>query len=280
MASVLVTGAGRGIGRACAVRLAAAGWDVYAGVRDEQSGAALAAVAPDRITPVALDVTDAEQIEALRQALPGRLDALVNNAGVAVGGALEALPIDQLRHQLEVNVVGQVAVTQATLPLLRTTRGRIVFISSISGMLASPMLGPYAASKFALEAIADALRMELRPWGIAVTLVEPGQIDTDIWRGAPDELDRTVAAMTPEHRELYAQHINGMRRSIPRAQKMASPVERVADAVLTALTAPHPKARYAAGRGAGIARTFKRFAPTRVTDRVLSATSGVPRKVS
>jgi NAD(P)-dependent dehydrogenase (short-subunit alcohol dehydrogenase family) len=280
MTSVLVTGASRGIGRAAALRLASAGWDVYAGVRSEADGAGLVAGAPDRVTPITLDVTDAEQVAALPHSLPARLDAVVNNAGVAVGGAIEALPVDQLRHQFEVNVVGQVAVTQAVLPLLRASRGRIVFISSISGMLASPMLGAYSASKFAIEAVADALRNELRPWGIAVTLVEPGQIDTDIWRGAPDELERTVAGMTPQHRELYAKHIEGMRRAIPRAQKMASPVDRVSDAVLKALTASHPKARYVAGRGAGISRTFKRFAPTSVTDRVLSATSGVPRKLA
>lgn len=278
MASVLITGASRGIGRASALRLAAAGWDVYAGVRKESDGTELTASASGSITPVTLDVTNPEHIAALHDALPERLDGVVNNAGIAVGGALEALPIERLREQLEVNVVGQVALTQAVLPMLRRTRGRVVFISSISGMLASPMLGPYAASKFAIEAVADALRLELRPWGLAVVLVEPGQIDTDIWRTAPEVLDQTVAAMTPEHRELYAAHIDGMRRAIPRAQKMASPVDRVAKVVERALTAEHPKARYVAGRGAGISASL-RHAPTRVRDRVLAATSGVPRRV-
>lgn len=277
MPNVLITGASRGIGRSVALRMAAAGWDVFAGVRSTEDGAGLVD-ASDRITPLQLDVTNAEHIAALDAALPERLDGVVNNAGIAVGGALEALPIEQMRHQLEVNVVGQLAVTQAVLPRLRSSQGRVVFISSISGMLASPMLGAYAASKFAIEALGDALRVELRPWGIPVVLVEPGQIDTDIWRGAPDTLDSTVGAMSAEHRALYAAHIEGMRKAIPRAQKMAVPVDKVARVVEKALTANRPKARYIAGRGAGATKVMARFAPSPVLDRVLGATSGVPRK--
>jgi NAD(P)-dependent dehydrogenase (short-subunit alcohol dehydrogenase family) len=278
MSNVLITGAGRGIGRAAALRMAAAGWDVWAGVRSAADGREIEAAAPGRVTAVELDVTNAEQIAALDGTLPQQLHGVVNNAGVAVGGAFEALPIDDLRQQLEVNVVGQVAVTQAVLPRLRTSRGRIVFISSISGLLASPMLGPYSASKFAIEAVGDALRIELRPWGIPVVLVEPGQIDTDIWRHAPQTLDATVATMSAEHRALYARHIEGMRTAIPRAQKMAVPVDWVAKTVEKALTANRPKARYLTGRGAGAAKTLARFAPTPVLDRVLGATSGVPRR--
>ena len=278
MPNVLITGASRGIGRAVALRMASAGWDVLAGVRSATDGDELVAAAPGRVTAIELDVTNAEQIAALDASLPERLDALVNNAGIAVGGALETLPLEDLRHQLEVNVVGQVAVTQAVLPRLRSSRGRLVFISSISGMIASPMLGPYSASKFAIEAIGDALRVELRPWGIAVILVEPGQIDTDIWRNAPDVLEETVGSMSAEHRALYARHIEGMRKAIPRAQRMAVPVERVAKAVERALTANRPKARYLAGRGAGASKALARFAPSPVLDRLLGATSGVPRK--
>lgn len=277
MPNVLITGASRGIGRAAAVRMAAAGWDVFAGVRSAKDGDELLAAAPGRITAVELDVTSADDIAALDAKLPERLDGVVNNAGIAVGGALEALPIEELRHQLEVNVVGQIAVTQAVLPRLRNSHGRIVFISSISGMLASPMLGAYAASKFAIEALGDALRVELRPWGIPVVLVEPGQIDTDIWRNAPDTLDSTVEVMSAEHRALYAGHIEGMRKAIPRAQKMAVPVDKVARVVEKALTANRPKARYTAGRGAGASKVMARFAPSPVLDRVLGATSGVPR---
>ena len=277
MPNVLITGASRGIGRAVALRMADAGWGVLAGVRSSADGDGLVA-ANGRIVPVELDVTNAEHIAALDTALPERLDGVVNNAGIAVGGALETLPIDELRLQLDVNVVGQVAVTQAVLPRLRAARGRVVFISSISGMLASPMLGAYAASKFAIEAIGDAFRVELRPWGIAVSLVEPGQIDTDIWRTAPDVLETTVASMSPEHQALYVRHIEGMRKSIPRAQRMAAPADRVAEAVEKALTAQRPRARYVAGRGAGAAKALARFAPSPVLDRVLGVTSGVPKK--
>ena len=276
MPTVLITGAGRGIGNATARHLAERGWDVLAGVRSTSDGQALAAHSP-RITPIPLDVTDAGQVAALGGALPTRLDAVVNNAGIAVGGALEALPIDELRQQLEVNVIGQVAVTQEVLPRLRESRGRVVFVSSISGMLTSPMLGAYSASKFAIEAIGDALRMELRPWRIAVSLVQPGQIDTDIWRGAPEVLEQTVGAMTPAHQALYAKHVDGMRRAIPRAQKMAVPVDRVSTVVERALTAKRPKPRYLVGKGARPAAAMARLAPTPVLDRILAATSGVPR---
>ena len=277
MPNVLITGAGRGIGRSAAERMAAAGWEVLAGVRSDADGEDVVAAAPDRITAVQLDVTNPDHIAALEKSLPRRLDAVVNNAGIAVGGALESLALDDLRHQLEVNVVGQVAVTQAVLPRLRESRGRILFISSISGMLTSPMLGAYSASKFAIEAIGDALRMELRPWHIAVSLVEPGQIDTDIWRGAPEVLEQTVAGMTPAHQALYAKHVEGMRRAIPRAQKMAVSVDGVSAAVERALTARRPKARYLVGKGARPASVMARFAPTPVLDKILAGTSGVPR---
>lgn len=278
MPNVLITGASRGIGRAAALRMAAAGWQVFAGVRSSADGENLSGTAGTRITPVELDVTNSAHLAALPGQLPERLDGVVNNAGIAVGGPLETLPLDELRHQLEVNVVGQVAVTQLLLPRLRASRGRIVFISSISGMLVSPMLGAYAASKFAIEAVGDAFRVELRPWGIGVSLVEPGQIDTDIWRNAPHTLDSAVAEMSAEHRALYAAHIEGMRKAIPRAQKMAVPVEGVARVIEKALTARRPKARYVVGRGAGGARLLARIAPSPALDRVLGATSGVPRR--
>lgn len=278
MPTVLVTGASRGIGRVTALRMAAAGWDVYAGVRRPQDGAALAAEASGGITPVQLDVTNDGDVAALAERLPGTLDALVNNAGIVVSGAVEALSIDGLRQQFEVNVVAQVAVTQALLAKLRESHGRIVFVSSVSGVLSSPMIGAYAASKFAIEALADALRMELRPWRIAVSLIEPGQIDTDLWRTAPDTLEETIAGMAPEHRQLYARHIEGSRRAIPRAQKIASSAEGVAKTIERALTAKRPKARYVTGRTSRTLVTLGRFAPQPMRDIVVAASTGVPRK--
>src|SRR6478672_5416541 len=191
MPSVLVTGAGRGIGKSIAEHLARHGWDVIAGIRNERDAAALTVLNPQRISSVILDVTDAGHIAALDESLPQRLDAIVNNAGIAVGGAMETVTSDEWRKQLEINVIGQLAVTQAVLPRLRESLGRVVFISSVNGQLSMPLVGAYCASKFALEAAADALRMELRPWGISVVVVEPAQTDTDLWRKADSIVDET-----------------------------------------------------------------------------------------
>jgi NAD(P)-dependent dehydrogenase (short-subunit alcohol dehydrogenase family) len=278
MPSVLVTGAARGIGRATTLRLAAAGWDVIAGVRQEADGEELLNPGPGPVTTVALDITDSEQIAALDRRLPDRLDALVNNAGVVVGGPLEAVPPSELRRQLEVNVVGQAAVTQAVLPRLRASRGRIVFVSSLSGLVATPMMGAYNASKFALEGMADALRMELAPWGIRVVIVEPAQTDTDLWRRADTDLDDAVATLTPAHRELYAKHIEGFRKTIPRSQRMAAPVERVAGTIEKALTAPRPRARYVVGAGPRAQALLAKITPTPMLDRMLRVGTGVPRR--
>src|SRR3954462_5410090 len=275
MPSVLVTGAARGIGHATALRLAGAGWDVFAGVRSDADSEALRA---DRITPVLLDITSSERVAALGGALPDRLDAVVNNAGIVVNGPIAALPLDELRRQLEVNVVGQVAVTQAVMPKLRASRGRVVFVSSLSGRVSTPMTGAYNASKFALEGLADALRMELRPWGIGVVLIEPAQTDTDLWRKADDAMDESVAALSPEHRELYAKHIDGARKMIPRAQKLASSVDGVAAVIERALTAKRPKARYVVGAGPKVQGAMAKVTPTPVIDAALRAATGVPRR--
>jgi NAD(P)-dependent dehydrogenase (short-subunit alcohol dehydrogenase family) len=269
--SVLVTGAGRGIGRAVALRLASHGWRVHAGVRRAADGEALrAAAASGTLVPVALDITDAGQVAALPGALGERLDAVVNNAGIVVSGPVEALRLEDVRAQLEVNVVGQVAVTQAVLPLLRAAGGRVVFISSISGRVASPFFGAYNASKFAVEGLADALRIELRPWGIRVVLVEPGSIDTDLWRRALETADEVEAGMAPEHRALYARQITVMRRAVAGIQRRTAPVEIVAAAVETALTADRPRARYVVGREARIEVALRVALPTRVVDAALA----------
>jgi NAD(P)-dependent dehydrogenase (short-subunit alcohol dehydrogenase family) len=164
MSTVLLTGAARGIGRATALRLAAQGWSVYAGVRSEAEALKREALTGE-LVPVLLDVTDSDQLAALDAGLPERLDAVVNNAGIVVDGPIEALTLEDLRRQVEVNVVGQAAVTQAVLPRIRASRGRIVFVSSLSGRVATPFMGAYSASKLALEWLADSLRIELRPWG-------------------------------------------------------------------------------------------------------------------
>ncbi|MCW2857788.1 MAG: Oxidoreductase, short chain dehydrogenase/reductase family protein [Marmoricola sp.] len=278
MRTVLVTGAGRGIGRATTIRLAAAGWHVLAGVRRTEDGERLAAEVTGTVEPVQLDITSADDIAALGGRLTS-LDAVVNNAGIVVGGPIEGLPLDDLRRQLEVNVVGQVAVTQAVLPLLRTSKGRVVFVSSLSGRIVTPMTGAYNASKFALEAVADALRMEVQPWRIKVSLVEPAQTDTDMWQTAEDELDATVESLTPDHRTLYDAHIAGMRKMIPMSQRMASPADKVAAAIERALTAGRPRARYVVGAGPKVQNAMARVTPTPMLDGMLRRVSGVPRSL-
>jgi NAD(P)-dependent dehydrogenase (short-subunit alcohol dehydrogenase family) len=278
MPRALVTGAGRGIGLATVQRLAAAGWDVIAGVRQAQDGERVAALAPGRITSATLDITDAGQVAALDDVVAGQLDAVVNNAGIAVTGPLEGLALADLRRQLEINVTGQLAVTQAVLPALRASRGRIVFVSSLSGRVANPMMGAYNASKYALEGMADALRMELSPWRVKVVLVEPAQTDTDLWRNADETVAQTVAALSDEHRQLYDKHITGMRKGVRLSQKMAAPVEGAAAVIEKALTAGRPRARYVVGTPARFQASLLPLTPTPLLDLVIKATFGVPRR--
>ena len=202
MPSVLVTGAASGIGSSMAEYLAARNWDVIAGVRTQQDADAVTAANPQRVTAVVLDVIDDDHLDALAGSLPTRLDAVVNNAGVAVSGPMEAVTTADWRKKLQVNVIGQLAVTRAVPPRIRASRGRIVFISSANGQVPMPMLGAYCASKFALEVAADAVRMELHTWGIRVVVVEPERRHTDMWRTADAVVEETEAALTPDLRAL------------------------------------------------------------------------------
>jgi NAD(P)-dependent dehydrogenase (short-subunit alcohol dehydrogenase family) len=263
--SVLVTGASSGIGEACVVRLRRGGWNVVAGVRRHEDGQRLRG---EGITPLLLDVTSDDQIAAAAEQVGERLDGLVNNAGVVVAAPLELLPLGELRGQLEVNLVGQVAVTQALLPALRAARGRVVFIGSIAGRSALPFLGPYAASKFALEAVADSLRVELRPFGIDVVLVRPGTIATSIWAKGETAAGEIVQAWPAEARELYARPVALFREAAAAAGRRAAPPDEVAKVVEHALTAPRPRTRYLVGRDARLRALLERL-PDRLRDRLL-----------
>lgn len=278
MPSVLVTGASRGIGKTISGHLAALGWDVFAGVRSELDGERLRAQAPS-ITPVILDVTHESHIAALDEALPPNLDAVVNNAGIVVAGPMEYVTPADLRSQFDINVVGQIAVTQAVLPRLRKSHGRIVFISSLNGKISMPLTGPYCASKFAIEAAADALRMELKPWGIAVVVVEPAQTDTDMWRTADALVEETAGAMSEQKRRLYDRHLAGLKKSIPMSQRLAGRPEKVAAVVEHALTARRPRARYVVGAGPRLQLAFMNRLPTAARDRVLRTLSSQPGRV-
>lgn len=263
--SILVTGASSGIGLASAVRLVRAGWRVYGGVRTE---AAAAALREHGVEPVELDVTEQAQIAAAAETVGPELHGLVDNAGIAIAAPLELVPLDELRHQLEVNVVGQVAVLQAVLPALRRARGRVVLMGSIGGRSALPFLGPYAASKHALEAIADSLRIELRPLGVGVSIVEPGSIATPIWRKGAERADSLRERSDADRAALYAAAVARFREVALSRGPGADP-EVVAKAVEHALTAGRPKARYLVGRDAHIRAWIERL-PTRLRDRVLA----------
>jgi NAD(P)-dependent dehydrogenase (short-subunit alcohol dehydrogenase family) len=276
MPSVLVTGAGRGIGRSIAEHLAGRDWDVIAGVRSDADAAAVTAANPRWIKAVILDVTNDAHIAELSESLPARLDGIVNNAGIAVGGPIETVGTADWRRQLEVNVIGQMAVTRAVLPRLRTSHGRVVFISSVNGRLSMPMVGPYCASKFALEAAADALRMELRPWHIPVVIVEPAQTDTDMWRTADTMVEEAEAALTLEQQALYARHIAGMKKMVPMAQRMAVDPAKVSAVVETSLTTRRPRARYVVGAGPKAQVILMANLPAAVRDLVLRKVSGQP----
>jgi NAD(P)-dependent dehydrogenase (short-subunit alcohol dehydrogenase family) len=279
MPTVLITGAARGIGRATALRLASQGWQVYAGVRNQADGADLQREARmGELLPVPLDVTDADQLAGLDAALPQRLDAVLNDAGIVVDGPIEAVTPDDLRRQLDVNVVGQAAVTQAVLPRIRASRGRIVFVSSLSGRVATPFMGAYSASKFALEALADALRIEMRPWGIKVILVEPSSTVTDLWKKALDTLDGTEARLRPEHRELYSEQFAGLRKSTKLIQKQAVPVGDVVAVIERALTARRPRPRYPVGVASKVQLVASAVLPTAISDAALARIAGPTRR--
>lgn len=270
--AVVITGASTGIGRACALDLDSRGFQVFAGVRRDEDAERLRAERPS-IEPVRIDVTEADSIAAARdrvaEAVGGAgLKGLVNNAGIAVPGPLEHLPMDELRRQLEVNLVGQVAVTQAFIPLLRTARGRIVNIGSIGGRVAMPMLGPYAASKHAIEGFSDSLRRELRPWGIEVSVVRPGPIATEIWERGRTTADELLERM-PEAEVHYGPAIAAGRASAAKRAKEAVPPSEVAEVVAHALTAGKPRTRYLVGRQAKVMAGLSAVLPDRWLDALL-----------
>jgi len=257
--TALVTGASSGIGAACAVRLAAAGWRVFAGVR--RSGDA-----PAGTEEILLDVTNQDHVRAASERIE-ELHGLVNNAGIALAIPLEFIPLDELRRQFEVNVFGQVAVTQAFLPQLRSTRGRIVFVGSIAGRSALPFLGPYAASKHALEAITDTLRLELRPFGVDVSLVQPGSIKTPIWTKSAIVATALANGAPAELAGLYGERIAAFREvAAKRGEKGASP-DQVARAVEEALTTGRPRTRKLVGLDAKLRAGVEKL-PDRLRDRV------------
>ncbi|MBA2523811.1 MAG: SDR family oxidoreductase [Solirubrobacterales bacterium] len=278
--SVLISGCSTGIGRATALRLDAAGWRVFAGVRKQEDADAIAAAGSERLAPVILDVADSASIDLLRDRLetqaPDGLHGLVNNAGVAYSGPLEFVPLDDFRRQLEVNLIGHLAMTQAMVPALRKTRGRIVNVTSIGGLVATPFFGPYCASKFALEALSDCLRVELRPWGIRTVTVEPGSIATEIWDSGASVFAQMRERMAPEAVGLYSKALEATARASAETGARGIPPERAAEVIERALSVRRPRARYLVGRDAVGMVTGKRLLPATVYDRLTARVLKLP----
>jgi len=270
---IVVTGASTGIGRATAQRLAARGHDVLAGVRSEATGEAIRG---EHITPVIIDVTNREHVGALRATVGDRpLAGLVNNAGINISGPLEFLALDELRRQFEVNLFGHVAVIQALLEPLRTGRGRIVNTGSVGARTPLPFTAPYAASKAALWAMGEALRGELRPWGIHVATVEPGAVATEIWGKADSQAGEMVSGLAPRGQELYGRTLGRVGDIVSSVSAGAIAPERVADVIEHALTSRRPRDRYLVGTDARQQTIARRVLGFRRFDRLLEKRMGL-----
>ncbi len=277
---VLITGASTGIGEACALEMAGRKWHVFAGVRKAQDGEALVAKAGPAITPLLLDVTRRDQIidaEKRVQDIVGDagLAGLVNNAGIAVAGPLEFMPMEDIERQLHVNVLGVIGMIQAFLPLVRIAHGRVVVMGSNSGFWCEPFLAAYGASKFALEGIVDALRTELRPWEIGVAIVEPGCVRTPILEKSRADIESLQAHMPPEMEALYARPLAALRLATDKVERMAIPPNRVARAVCHALESRRPKTRYRVGIDSRIQSVLVRCLPDRWRDYISRRVMGI-----
>jgi NAD(P)-dependent dehydrogenase (short-subunit alcohol dehydrogenase family) len=271
--TVLVTGASTGIGEATVMHLRGLGFDPIAGVRKDDDAERLEARG---LRTARIDVTDADQIAAARTALGDEpLAGLVNNAGIAVAAPLEFLPIDRLRQQLEINLIGQAAVIQAFLPALRRARGRIVNVSSIGGRVGLPLVGAYNASKFGLEGLSDSLRRELRPHGVDVILIEPGGVKTPIWKKGEQLADEMMEDVPPEAERLYGRLIENVRKGTQRiARETGIEPSVVAEVIGKALTASRPRARYLVGSDAKQRAVMAALLPDRVMDRLIGRALG------
>lgn len=278
---IFITGTSSGIGRACLERLLSASFSVFAAVRRETDAGDLLQLFGDRVHPVLMDLTDQDSIAAAvsqveAQLGTGGLAGLVNCAGIGVSGPVEYLPLAELRRQFEVNVFGQIAVTQALLPLLRRGKGRIVNIGSIGDRVTIPFGGPLCASKHALAALNDALRQELYPWGIHVCLIEPASISTPAVDKLVSDNEQFVGTMSAKAQSRYRAIFREFTRRAAAREKGGSPPSVVADAVLQALTATRPRTRYLCGKDARLLAILSRLLTDRLFDRLRRKLFGIP----
>ena len=272
--AVLVTGASSGIGEATALHLERIGFRVFAGHRKPEDGERLRERGGPNLEPIRIDVTDEAEIAAAAERVGDRLYGLVNNAGVPVPGAVELLPLDDLRRQLEVNLVGAVAVTQAMLPKLRPEKGRILNVTSVGGRVATPYMSAYHASKFALEAVGDSLRRELLPQGVDVIAIEPGSVATPIWsKGKDHAAQRDIPA---ELEPIYRKELEAALEAATQTGERGIEPEDAAEVIATALTARRPRPRYLVGRDARFLVAAQAALPARAFDRVMRRAMGFP----
>ncbi len=275
--AILVTGASTGIGYATAHLLAQSGYAVFAGVRNEDDASRLAAAHPN-LTPITLDVTKATDIRtaaALVRESGSPLYGLVNNAGVAVAGPLEFLPLDDIRKQFEINVFGPIALAQAMLPMLREQRGRIAFIGSIAGRISAPFVGPYSASKAALASLVDAMRQELAGFGIAVSLFEFAAVKTPIWAKGRTAKDALIAKLPATAVEHYGPFIDAIVAQTEREERHGMEPAAVAQAVLGAMRSERPRERYVIGKQAKLQAVVAMLPPA-TRDRLIKKAMQLP----
>jgi NAD(P)-dependent dehydrogenase (short-subunit alcohol dehydrogenase family) len=282
--AVVITGASTGIGRASALYLDRLGYRVFAGVRKQADAESLADEGSDRLTPITIDVTEQRSIASAREEVEqavgkDALVGLVNNAGVGGGGPIETTPLEEYRDVLEVNLIGQIAVTQAFLPLIRRANGTVVFISSIGGRVASPFMSPYNSSKFGIEALGESLRHELKPWEIDVVIVEPGSIDTEIWGKGQDAIRDRVSKMPADARRLYGKQLSRFGEGIRETASRGISPDKVAEVVHMAISSDNPRHRYLVGTDAKIAARLKGTLPDRIFARLAGRQMKMPTDV-
>jgi NAD(P)-dependent dehydrogenase (short-subunit alcohol dehydrogenase family) len=278
--ALVITGASTGIGRTTALDLDRRGFRVFAGVRKSSDGESLSAAASPQLTPLHIDVTQLATIEAARDEIARslgdqKLFALVNNAATTVTAPLEFVDLDALRAQFETNTIGVAAVTKTMLPLMQRPGGRIVNVSSGAGRIVTPLVGPYCASKYALVAMSDALRVELRGQGISVSIIEPGFIDTPMHEKNEQQAEEMLASLPPEGRERYGEAIAKLRATNERMSKGAAPPEDVAQAIRRSLTARRPRSRYPVTAEARLLQIIGPFLGNRIRDAIFGRIVGL-----
>lgn len=272
--SVVITGASTGIGQAAAIHLAKNGHQVFAGVRKAKDGETLRTLEP-KIIPVILDVCSTESLKKAAHEIAGFRDksrtfCLVNNAGIAVSGPVEALKMSEWRKQFDVNVFGLIEATQIFLPMIRETKGRIINVSSINGRMSAPFMGAYSASKFAVEALSDAMRIELAPLGVNVTVIQPGPIATPIWAKGIDHRDEVMAQCDSERLPIYMSMYEKFEKLLVAVSKRAIPVEHVAKAIEKELLSSNPAARViVAGAKSHFETRLSEWLPEKVFDKLV-----------